>query len=85
MAGWGSSRLAIVTIPMRLLIRFLLLVLAGVLTGCSDGPAGSGETGKKPSLSKGADEFMKVYGGVESGVTETPKKESEQAKPEEKK
>lgn len=71
---------------MRLFIRALcLVVLAGFLAGCSEDRAGAREKDRKPSLSKGADEFMKVYGGVESGVTDASKKEPEKAQPEEKK
>ncbi|MGH7390499.1 MAG: hypothetical protein ACREM3_13735 [Candidatus Rokuibacteriota bacterium] len=61
-----------------------LLVLAMAVAACSDSPDGA--AGKTPSLSKGADEFMKVYGGVESGVTDTTEKKPEEKKtPEEKK
>jgi hypothetical protein len=45
----------------------LLVVSLLILDGCSDG---SQPPGKKPSLSQGADEFMKTYGAAESGVTE---------------
>jgi hypothetical protein len=73
---------------MRILVVLVVSLL--ILSGCSDQ---SQPPGKKPSLTQGADEFMKTYGAAESGVTEdkpaptTEKKAPEETKaaPEEKK
>jgi hypothetical protein len=51
----------------------VILGVAIVLLGCSEGGQPPGTSGRKPSLTQGADEFMKVYGGVESGVGDAQK------------
>lgn len=64
--------------------RPALLVFALALAACSDSPAGSSGSGQNPPLATGTDEFMKTYGGVESGVG-TAGTKSEEKKSEEKK
>jgi hypothetical protein len=67
-------------------MRIIAIVAAALaLAACSEGPPGSKDKGRKPSLTEGADEFMKVYGSAESGVTETTDKKPEERAPEEKK
>jgi hypothetical protein len=53
----------------------LVLLATVLLAACSDGGQGTG--GKKGSLSKGADDFMKSYGATESGVTDDTGKAGE--------
>ena len=58
-------------------MRFVLVALALLLLlGCSEGGQPPGAAGRKPSLTQGADEFMKVYGGVESGVGDAGKEQA---------